>query len=89
MPAQGQEGVSADFQDTSRKLLCEEIARIVSDAALAGETLSTGGHAARLFAAYPGANWSVGHIVDELVLEATRRGVPMEIARPGDGSHFG
>jgi hypothetical protein len=32
--------------------------------------------------AYPDCGLSVGHIVNEIMIEATRRGVPVEIATP-------
>ena len=70
-----------DPEAVSRQLLREEIERIVADAKAAEMTLNTAAHAARLFAAYPGAHYSVGRIVDELVVAATAAGLPVEIAR--------
>jgi hypothetical protein len=51
-----------------------------------GDTLQTSFHTAALFATYPEANWSVGHIIDELVMAASADKVPVEIGRSnGDG----
>ena len=70
-----------------RTLLAEEIDRIVAEAQSRGATLRTSYHAASLFAAYPGANFSVGRIIDEIVVAASAAKVPVEIARPnGIGS---
>jgi hypothetical protein len=70
-----------------RTLLAEEIERIVAETQSSGATLRTSFHAASLFAAYPGANFSVGRIIDELVVAASAAKVPVEIAWPnGDGS---
>jgi hypothetical protein len=60
--------------------LFEEIARIVSEAKGGGGTLRTGYHAALLFDAYP-TTFSLGRIIDELILAAAREGVPVEISR--------
>ncbi len=60
--------------------LLEAIARIVVDTRNRGGTLRIGYHAGMLFAAYPDT-FSVGRIIDELVLAATREKVPSEIGR--------
>ena len=71
-----------DTQAITRRLLLEEIPRIVADAKAEGMTLRTAHHAGILFATYPGANLSIGRIIDELVAAAAVAGVPVEIARP-------
>jgi hypothetical protein len=68
-------------QDIARQLVREEIERLVTDAEAQKATLRTGGNACRLFAAYSGANWSVGRIIDEMVAAASKRGVAVEIDR--------
>lgn len=74
--------VTLDPKAVARRLLKEEVERIVADVLANGRTLVTGRHAASLFAAYPDANFSVGRIVDELVAEAARAKVPVQITRP-------
>jgi hypothetical protein len=75
----------ADGETVFRVLLTEEIEHIVAEAQRIGGTLQTSYHAASLFAT-PGANWSVGRIIHEIVLAASASNVPVEIARPnGDG----
>lgn len=70
-------------ESTQRTLLLEQIAIIVADAERDGRIISTARHAARLFASFPGANFSIGRIIDELVLAASSRRVALEITRPG------
>ena len=70
---------------SSRRLLLREIERIVADARAKGSILRTADHAARLFATYGSANFSIGKIVDELVAAAAVAKVPVEIARPDHG----
>ncbi len=65
-------------------LLLEEVVRIVVGARDRGETLRTGYHAGSLFAAYPNT-FSLGRIVDELLLAATREKVAVEIGRLAGG----
>ena len=64
-----------------RRLLLEEVGRIVADAKTAGSTIRAGYHAGMLAAAYPEV-FSIGRIVDELVLAATKEGVAIEMSRP-------
>ena len=65
----------------SRQLLSEEIASIVAQAAATGGILRAGDHAEHLRRAYPATEYSLGHIIDELILAATKSGVPVEINR--------
>ena len=75
-------------QSIVQRLLLEEIARIVKSARDNGVTLRTGYHAGLLADAYPHV-FSIGRIIDELVLAASREGIPLEIARPdGAQPHF-
>ena len=67
-----------------RALLIKEIAALVADAKRDGRLISTDVHAARLLAAYPDANFSVGRIVDEIILAASALGIAVEMARPSD-----
>jgi hypothetical protein len=74
-------------QAISRRLLREEIRRIVADARANGTSiLHTSDHAARLAAIYPTAGYSVGHIIDEIVMAAATAGLAVEIARPNNAS---
>ncbi len=85
--------MSSDGQINGRdaivqRLLMEEIARIIESARENGETLRTGYHAGMIASAYPHV-FSIGRIVDELILAATREGIPVEMARPaGVEPHF-
>jgi hypothetical protein len=65
----------------SRQLLLEEIASIVADAAATGAVLRAGDHAEHLRRAYPAAEYSLGHIMDELIMAAAKSGVPVEMSR--------
>jgi hypothetical protein len=67
---------------TERTLLLNAIERIVANAKGGGATIRAGYHAGMLAADFPNCNFSIGRIVDEVVLAATRAGVPVEIARP-------
>jgi hypothetical protein len=69
-----------------RTLLSEAVARVIADAAANNETLRVGPWALRLFAAYPGAHRSIGHITDLLILGAAEAGVAVEISRENPGS---
>ena len=60
----------------------EDIARVVAGTKITGSLLRISKHAARLFAAYPGANFSLGRIIDELVAAAAAAKVAVEISRP-------
>jgi hypothetical protein len=71
-----------DSQARSRTLLLEEVVQLVANARLAGIILKTGFHAARLFTTYPEAHFSMGRIMNEIVLDVTKRGVPVQITRP-------
>ena len=84
--ASAPEGDDLSIEDTQRAGIREEIACIVASARRNGRTLRTARHAASLFAAFPGANFSIGRIIDEIVLEAAAHGVALEIGRPGDPS---
>jgi hypothetical protein len=78
----------SDPQAIVQRLLLEEIARIVQSARDNGDTLRAGYHAGLLADAYPHA-FSIGRIIDELILAATREGVSIEIGRPdGTKPHF-
>jgi hypothetical protein len=66
-----------------RRLVLDEIASIVADAKKAGRILRAGYHAGMLAARY-GDCFSVGRMIDELVLEASRQHVPVEIGRDTD-----
>jgi hypothetical protein len=75
----------SDPQAIVQRLLLEEIARSARDN---GDTLRAGYHAGLLADAYPHA-FSIGRIIDELILAATREGVSIEIGRPdGTKPHF-
>ena len=65
----------------ARRRLQAEIDRIVAEAAINGCSLLTAKHATRLFAAYPGAHWSIRRITDELIATAAVAKVPVEISR--------
>lgn len=58
----------------------DEIRQIVADAIASRETLQVGPHARRLAGTYPGSGLSEGRIADEIIMAASRAGVPaMEI----------
>ena len=63
-------------------LLLMEIHRVAEEARAKQSTLCPGQHAARLFARYPDAHFSIRRITDELVLAASKLGVTVEITRP-------
>jgi hypothetical protein len=66
-----------------RHLVLEEIEHIVAEAKAAGRVLRTGYHAGMIASRYPDA-FSIGRIIDELILAASRAGVAVEIGRdPG------
>ena len=75
-PYQWQSGCSR----VAERLLLEEIERIVGDARYRDETIRANHHARLLFDAYP-YTFSLGRIIDELVLAAAREGVPVDISR--------
>jgi len=77
----------SDTESDQRARLLSEIRRIVGDAQADGGIVFTAYHAASLFAAYPGAHFSVGRIVDEIALAATASGVAVEIARADGADH--
>jgi len=70
-------------QKEARVSLAAEIDRIVSNAARAGSVVRTGYYAGMLAHTYADAGFSLGHIVDAIADAAGKRGVPCEIARPG------
>ena len=70
------------LEATQRALLLREIACLVGEAERNGGKIATGTHAAMLFATYPGANFSVGRIIDEIVLAASAKRLVVEIDRP-------
>ena len=74
--------MSSDAQSVSRRLLKEEIERIVAKAKAKGEVLATGRCGASLFVAYPEANIPVDRIVDLLTLAASAQGVAVRLERP-------
>jgi hypothetical protein len=71
-------------QAEARARLSEEIERSVIGAVRRGSIVRTGYIAGILADAYADAGFSVGHIVDAIADAASRRGVPVEIARPKD-----
>ena len=74
-----------EIQSVSRQLVFEEIARIVALAKARGEILVRAGyHAGMLAAAYPGATFSVGLIIDEIILAAAKAGLAVEMDRHPD-----
>lgn len=70
------------LRNPETSVVIRSIQRIVAEAKANGEMLRAGSHAALLHDAYPDCGLSVGHIVNEIMIEATRRGVPVEIATP-------
>jgi hypothetical protein len=69
-------------ENAQRVLLLHEITRIVDEAGRGRDVLLAGHHAAVLFASYPDAHFSIGRIIDELVLAAASEGVAVEMAGP-------
>ena len=74
--------LNTDTEGLSRQQVLREIARIVDAASVSGTVIATGSHAADLLAAYPDAHWSIGHLVDEIVVAAATANVPVLIVRP-------
>lgn len=70
------------LRNPETSVVLRSIQRIVAEAKANGEILRAGSHAALLRDAYPDCGLSVGHIVNEIMIEATRRGVPVEFATP-------
>ena len=68
-------------QEEARERLAAEISRIISNAARAGSVVRTGYYAGMLADAYWAAGFSLGHIVDAIAEAASKRGIPVEIAR--------
>ena len=66
----------------ARQRLAEEIERIVTISVRPGSIVRTGSHAGMLASTYSDAGYSVGHIVDAIAEAASKRGIPVEIARP-------
>jgi len=67
--------------EEARERLAAEINRIISNAARAGSVVRTGYYAGMLADAYWAAGFSLGHIVDAIAEAASKRGIPVEIAR--------
>jgi len=67
--------------DISRKLLDAELRRIVADAKRSGRTVNPRDHALRLLMAFPRTNYSLEHIVEEMVLIAMKADVRVELDR--------
>lgn len=65
----------------ARKLLGEEIERIVLEAQARGVVVRTGPHAADLLRQFPQAGYSLGRIIDEIASAAAVLGVPVELSR--------
>ena len=70
-------------QVEARAKLAEEIERAITNLVRAGSIVRTGYLAGILAEAHADAGFSVGHIVDAIAQEAARRGIPVEIGRPG------
>ena len=70
------------LRNLETSVLLRSIQRIVAEAKANGEILRAGPHAGQLRDAYPNCGLSIAHIVDEIMIEATRLGVPVEIATP-------
>lgn len=69
------------IEQESQARLRAEIDRIVSDAKMSGDTLRTGLHAGRLALMYSESNYSIGRIIEEIVVAAAEAGVPVEVGR--------
>ena len=63
------------MERVARRLLQVEIDRIVAEAASRGSPLTPLPFAVRLFAAYPGANYSVHHIAELLAAGSAKSAV--------------
>jgi hypothetical protein len=72
-------GGASDSKQIHGQLIHEEIRAIVADAISSHQVLQVGPHAKRLSATYPRSGFSQGRIADELILAASRAGVPVEI----------
>lgn len=70
-------------RDIRRALVLEEITRIVGDAKTEGRVLRAGYHAGLLAHRYPDC-FSIGRFIDELIMAASKQGVPVEIGRQSD-----
>ena len=68
-------------QANARQRFADEIESIIGEAKANGETLRTGYHAGLLAVAYPDANFSIGRIIEELILAAAKASIPVEIGR--------
>jgi hypothetical protein len=68
----------------ARERLNEEIKRLVRNAVRCGSVVRTNYFAGMLAETYAEAGFSLGHIVDAIADAASRRGIPVEIARPDD-----
>jgi len=68
-------------ESETRSLIEEEIADIVRQAADRGELIRVGEHAKRLHDLYGPSGYSVGRIIDELILAATNEKIAVEIDR--------
>ena len=62
-----------------RMLLAKEIGCMLAVAKSKGSIVDVGHHAGVLLASYPRANFSLGRIIDEIVVAAAAAGVPIEI----------
>jgi hypothetical protein len=65
----------------AQALLRNEIGRIITEAQQAHEIVRAGFHAGRLLRTYSHAGFSLGRIIDEIVLAASAAKVPCEIDR--------
>src|SRR5215210_1023817 len=65
-----------------RKLLVEEIERIVADAGAQRRIVKAGRHAPYLLRAYPSCGLTADQVVTEIGAAAACAGVPVELARP-------
>ncbi len=66
-------------QSEVRRLLFEEIERIVTEAAVSGSVIRAGYHAGMLAAAYPDTGLSLRRIIEELVKAGDAAKVIVEI----------
>jgi hypothetical protein len=67
-----------------RRLLKEEVERIVEEARRKSVIVRAGYHAGMLAMTVLGVHFSVGRLVDEIVLAAAKKGVPVEMSRPAE-----
>ncbi len=69
--------------DTPQARLNAEIQRIIANSVRSGSIVRTGYYAEMLAEAYPDADLTIDEIVGAIARAASKRGVPVEIRRPG------